>query len=181
LTERQTAQRFVVDLGNDVVGHDAGEAASALVPTSRLSGCVASNVSPAPAIAPSKMREIFRMLAQSHSRFALRWYLTTVNLAGLWLLSCTAYQVRITLFRHCRSPRHFFHAVLGRSNFFNTSDNRDKCLALLWQISSRRSALQIHFTQCGHRCGSGRAISSEGRSRRDSWKWGQRCAPPQPD
>lgn len=33
-------------------------------------------------------------------------------------------------------------------------------LALLWQIYSRRRALQIHFWQCGHRCGGGRATSS---------------------
>jgi hypothetical protein len=33
-------------------------------------------------------------------------------------------------------------------------------LALLWQIYSRRSALQIHFRQWGHRCGGGRAMSS---------------------
>ena len=26
-------------------------------------------------------------------------------------------------------------------------------LALLWQIYSRRCSLQIHFRQCGHRCG----------------------------
>jgi len=26
-------------------------------------------------------------------------------------------------------------------------------LALLWQIYSRRCSLQIHFQQCGHRCG----------------------------
>jgi hypothetical protein len=28
-------------------------------------------------------------------------------------------------------------------------------LALLWQIYSRRFCLQIHFQQCGHRCGGG--------------------------
>jgi hypothetical protein len=33
-------------------------------------------------------------------------------------------------------------------------------LALLWQIYSRRDSLQIHFRQCGHRCGGGRAMSS---------------------
>src|SRR5215469_10080294 len=33
-------------------------------------------------------------------------------------------------------------------------------LALLWQIYSCRCALQIHFRQCGHRWGGGRAISS---------------------
>ena len=33
-------------------------------------------------------------------------------------------------------------------------------LALLWQIYSRRCSLQIHFRQCGHRCGGGRAMSS---------------------
>ena len=33
-------------------------------------------------------------------------------------------------------------------------------LALLWQIYSRRSSLQIHFRQCGHRCGGSRAKSS---------------------
>jgi hypothetical protein len=33
-------------------------------------------------------------------------------------------------------------------------------LTLLWQIYSRRFALQIHFRQCGHRCGGGRAMSS---------------------
>ena len=32
-------------------------------------------------------------------------------------------------------------------------------LALLWQIYSRRCSLQIHFRQCGHRCGN-RATSS---------------------
>src|SRR3954464_6966053 len=39
----------------------------------------------------------------------------------------------------------------------------NKCLhplALLWQIYSRRGSLQIHFRQCGHRCGGGRAMSS---------------------
>src|SRR5262249_32249101 len=33
-------------------------------------------------------------------------------------------------------------------------------LALLWQIYSRRGSLQIHFRQCGHRCGGSRAMSS---------------------
>ena len=33
-------------------------------------------------------------------------------------------------------------------------------LALLWQIYSRRRSLQIHFLQCGHRCGCSRAMSS---------------------
>ena len=33
-------------------------------------------------------------------------------------------------------------------------------LALLWQIYSRRCSLQIHFRQCGHRCGGSRAMSS---------------------
>ena len=33
-------------------------------------------------------------------------------------------------------------------------------LALLWQIYSRRCTLQIHFRQCGHRCGGGRVMSS---------------------
>ena len=33
-------------------------------------------------------------------------------------------------------------------------------LALLWQIYSRRGWLQIHFWQCGHCCGGGRAMSS---------------------
>ena len=33
-------------------------------------------------------------------------------------------------------------------------------LALLWQIYLRCRCLQIHFWQCGHRCGSGRAMSS---------------------
>ena len=33
-------------------------------------------------------------------------------------------------------------------------------LALLWQIYSRRRSLQIHFRQCGHRCGGSRANSS---------------------
>jgi hypothetical protein len=33
-------------------------------------------------------------------------------------------------------------------------------LALLWQIYSRRCSLQIHFRQCGHRCGRSRAKSS---------------------
>src|SRR6266567_3579179 len=33
-------------------------------------------------------------------------------------------------------------------------------LALLWQIYSRRGSLQIHFRQCGHRCGGSRAKSS---------------------
>src|SRR4029077_1761032 len=31
---------------------------------------------------------------------------------------------------------------------------------LLWQIYSRRCSLQIHFRQCGHRCGGSRAKSS---------------------
>src|SRR5262249_54340305 len=33
-------------------------------------------------------------------------------------------------------------------------------LALLWQIYSGRWSLQIHFRQCGHRCGGSRAKSS---------------------
>src|SRR5262245_56811439 len=33
-------------------------------------------------------------------------------------------------------------------------------LALLWQIYSRRCWSPIHFWQCGHRCGGGRAMSS---------------------
>ena len=33
-------------------------------------------------------------------------------------------------------------------------------LALLWQIYLGRRSLQIHFRQCGHRCGGGRAMSS---------------------
>jgi hypothetical protein len=33
-------------------------------------------------------------------------------------------------------------------------------LALLWQIYSRCFSLQIHFLQCGHRCGGSRAMSS---------------------
>jgi transposase len=33
-------------------------------------------------------------------------------------------------------------------------------LALLWQIYSGRRSLQIHFRQCGHRCGGSRAKSS---------------------
>ena len=35
-----------------------------------------------------------------------------------------------------------------------------KFLALLWQIYSCRCSLQIHFRQCGHRCGGSRAKSS---------------------
>src|SRR5215471_13108138 len=35
-----------------------------------------------------------------------------------------------------------------------------KTLALLWQIHSGRRSLQIHFRQCGHRCGGSRAKSS---------------------
>src|SRR5215831_15077780 len=38
-------------------------------------------------------------------------------------------------------------------------------LALLWQIYSRCFSLQIHFLQCGHRCGGGRAMSSRMASR----------------
>jgi hypothetical protein len=33
-------------------------------------------------------------------------------------------------------------------------------LALLWQIYSRCLSLQIHFLQCGHRCGGSWAMSS---------------------
>ena len=33
-------------------------------------------------------------------------------------------------------------------------------LPLLWQIYLRCRSLQIHFRQCGHRCGGGRAMSS---------------------
>ena len=33
-------------------------------------------------------------------------------------------------------------------------------LTLLWQIYSGRRSLQIHFRQCGHRCGGSRAKSS---------------------
>jgi hypothetical protein len=40
------------------------------------------------------------------------------------------------------------------------SDQIYASLALLWQIYSRRGSLQIHFRQCGHRCGGGRAMSS---------------------
>jgi hypothetical protein len=35
-----------------------------------------------------------------------------------------------------------------------------EALALLWQIHSGRRSLQIHFRQCGHRCGGSRAKSS---------------------
>src|SRR5262245_65322103 len=38
--------------------------------------------------------------------------------------------------------------------------NRLWTLALLWQIYSRRCWSPIHFWQCGHRCGGGRAMSS---------------------
>ncbi len=38
-------------------------------------------------------------------------------------------------------------------------------LTLLWQIYSRRCSLQIHFRQCGHRCGGSRAKSSNGDAR----------------
>src|SRR3979409_2716423 len=44
------------------------------------------------------------------------------------------------------------------SSTFEQADK--KVLALLWQIYSRRCSLQIHFRQCGHRCGGGRAMSS---------------------
>src|SRR5215472_5838031 len=37
---------------------------------------------------------------------------------------------------------------------------RSRELALLWQIYSGRRSLQIHFRQCGHRCGGSRAKSS---------------------
>jgi len=37
---------------------------------------------------------------------------------------------------------------------------RHQRLALLWQIYSPRRSLQIHFLQCGHRCGGSRAMSS---------------------
>ena len=37
---------------------------------------------------------------------------------------------------------------------------RGERLALLWQIYSGRRSLQIHFRQCGHRCGGSRAKSS---------------------
>jgi hypothetical protein len=43
-------------------------------------------------------------------------------------------------------------------------------LALLWQIYSRRRLLQIHFRQCGHRCGGSRAKSSRTTSRDDPGK-----------
>src|SRR5262249_26218663 len=45
-------------------------------------------------------------------------------------------------------------------------------LALLWQIYSRR-LLQIHFRQCGHRCGGSRAKSSRmaWRTAGEGW-WG---------
>src|SRR5262249_57516247 len=37
---------------------------------------------------------------------------------------------------------------------------RASSLALLWQIYSCRCSLQIHFRQCGHRCGGNRAKAS---------------------
>ena len=37
---------------------------------------------------------------------------------------------------------------------------RRTSLALLWQIYSGRRSLQIHFRQCGHRCGGSRAKNS---------------------
>ncbi len=37
---------------------------------------------------------------------------------------------------------------------------KERSLALLWQIYSCRRPLQIHFRQCGHRCGGSRAQSS---------------------
>ena len=41
-----------------------------------------------------------------------------------------------------------------------TPNEKRAILALLWQIYSRRRSLQIHFWQCGHRRGGGRAMSS---------------------
>src|SRR5262249_54678372 len=48
-----------------------------------------------------------------------------------------------------------------------------RLLALLWQIYSGRRSLQIHFRQCGHRCGGSRAKSSRmaWRTAGESW-WG---------
>src|SRR5205809_4579072 len=46
------------------------------------------------------------------------------------------------------------------SAFVGASLQRLASLALLWQIYSRRCALQIHLRQCGQRCGGSRAMSS---------------------
>jgi hypothetical protein len=53
----------------------------------------------------------------------------------------------------------------GRADGLLSADSVAKvpncpALALLWQIYSRRRSLQIHFRQCGHRCGGSRAKSS---------------------
>jgi hypothetical protein len=48
-------------------------------------------------------------------------------------------------------------SVNGR---FRASLRCNTSLALLWQIYSRRCSLQIHFRQCGHRCGGSAAKSS---------------------
>jgi len=48
-----------------------------------------------------------------------------------------------------------FNAVLGSKRLELLHE-----LALLWQIYSGCRSLQIHFRQCGHRCGGSRAKSS---------------------
>jgi hypothetical protein len=53
------------------------------------------------------------------------------------------------LFRNCSYANAVALAAFAREE-----------LALLWQIYSRRCSLQIHFRQCGHRCGGSRAMSS---------------------
>jgi allantoinase len=73
--------------------------------------------------------------------------------------------------RYCPSvhTRELLHEVGGfiyDSDAFNddlpyyTQVKGHPWLALLWQIYSRCCPLQIHFRQCGHRCGGSRAMSS---------------------
>ena len=68
---------------------------AALVPiTNTVCGCAAKSVSPAPATAPRKMREVLRIIRKPvTSVVAPRASMTTASLAGLWLLPRSAGQV----------------------------------------------------------------------------------------
>ena len=53
------------------------------------------------------------------------------------------------------------HVLRSRSTSCPRASTNWRCArALLWQIYSGRRSLQIHFRQCGHRCGGSRANSS---------------------
>ena len=81
-------------------GWSWAQAAVAIDPPKSVRGCVATSVSPTPAIAPTKMREVLRMDQQAFVIFtsvaptALLW--PPFSLSGLWLLPRTTSQVRFT-------------------------------------------------------------------------------------